>query len=127
MRLGIAGHAVRVESPVATFRIHDASKGVSAPHRRAEDYLEMYERFFATPGLPAEMRAVEAEARAACLVWAGQLFYLDGDHGRARRCYLEALRLHPSSARRGAGFLARTLLPAKAARGLRSIRARSSM
>jgi glycosyltransferase involved in cell wall biosynthesis len=128
LRLGLAGHAARVTSPVATFRIHDESKGMSSPARRAEDYLEMYDRFFATLDLPAEARAVEPEARAACLIWAGQLFYQAGDHGRARRCYLEALHLHPRSVRgRAASFLARTLIPSRAAGRLRSMRARSSV
>jgi glycosyltransferase involved in cell wall biosynthesis len=128
LKLGIAGHAIRVESPVATFRIHAESKGVSAPRQRAEDCLEMYDRFFAANDLPDEMREAESEARAACLIWAGQLFYIEGDHGRARRCYLEALRLYPRSARSGAAsFLARTLIPAKTAGRLRARRARSSM
>jgi glycosyltransferase involved in cell wall biosynthesis len=127
LRLGIAGHASRVAPPVATFRIHDESKGGSAPRRRAEDFLEMYDRFFATPDLPAEMRAVEAEGRSSCLIWAGQLFYEAGDHARARRCYLDAMRLYPGSRRgRTASFLARTLIPPSAAGKLRSMRARSS-
>ena len=127
LRLGIAGRAVRLDSPVATFRIHDESKGMSDPRRRAEDYLEMYDRFFSTPDLPDEMRAVEAEGRAACLIWTGRLFYQDGDHARARRCYLEAFRLHPRSARSQAvSFLARTLIPAKTAGKLRAMRGRSS-
>ncbi len=125
LRLGIAGNATRVESPVATFRIHDESKGGSAPGRRAEDFIEMYDRFFATPDLPDDMRAVEAEARAACLIWAGQLFYQDGDHARARRCYLKALRLYPRAGRgRTPAFLARTLIPANAVGKLRSMRPR---
>ncbi len=123
LKLGIVGHATRLESPVATYRIHAESKGQGAPRRRAEDGLEMYERFFSTPDLPVELKAVEDEARAACLVWAGQLFYVDGDHARARRCYLEALRLHPRLARgRVPSFLARTLIPAKAAGKLRTMR-----
>ena len=123
LRLGLAGHAVRVESPVATYRIHDEAKGMSAPRRRAEDYIEMYDRFFSTPDLPVEVRAVEAESRAACLLWAGQLFYQAGDHGRARRCYLEALRLRPRLIRgRVPSFLARTLIPPKVASGLRAMR-----
>jgi hypothetical protein len=128
LRLGMIGHAVRIERPVATYRIHDESKGVSASSQRAEDYLAMYDRFFATPGLPVEMKAVEAEARAACLTWAGQLFYADGDHARARRCYLEGIRLHPRGVfSRTTSFLARTLVSPKAAGRLRSMRIRSSM
>ena len=124
LRLGAVGHAVKIERPVATFRLHDESKSVgSSPIVRAEDYLAMYDRFFATPDLPPELRAVENEAQAACRIWAGQLFYAGGDHARARRCFAEALRLHPAArAPRTLSYLARTLLPPRAARRLRAAR-----
>jgi glycosyltransferase involved in cell wall biosynthesis len=128
LRLGMIGHAVRIERPVATFRIHEDSKSVSSSFsRRAEDYLQMYDRFFGSPDLTPEVKAVEAEARAACLLRAGQLFYVDGDHRRARRCFLEALRLHPAVVSpRTASYLARTLLPPQVAGRLRSARMQSS-
>jgi len=93
LRLGAVGRAVRIERPVATFRRHDESKSVgSSPARRAEDYLNMYDRFFATPDLPANLRAVENEGRASALTWAGELFYAAGEHARARACFRQALR-----------------------------------
>ena len=115
LRLGLAGRAVRIERPVATFRLHDESKSIgSSPARRASDYLEMYDRFFATPDLPPEMRAVEAESKAAVQFWAGQLYLAGGDRARARRAYLDGLRLNPRAAHpRRVAFLARTLLPTR--------------
>jgi glycosyltransferase involved in cell wall biosynthesis len=125
LRLGLAGRAARIERPVATFRIHDESKSGSPSARRAEDYLEMADRFFALPDLPPDVRAVETEARAACLVRAGQLFYVAGDHRRARGCYVEALRLDRSGRRpTTAALLARTLLPPRLAAWLRTQRPR---
>jgi glycosyltransferase involved in cell wall biosynthesis len=113
LRLGARGHAVRIDRPVATFRLHDESKSIGSSFaRRAEDYVAMYDRFFATPDLPEELRAVEQESKAAVRFWAGQYYLLAGDRARARRSYLDAMRLHrPSVGLRRAGFLARTLLP----------------
>jgi glycosyltransferase involved in cell wall biosynthesis len=127
LRLGLAGRAARVELPVATYRIHEESKSGGSSPERAQDYLEMVDRFFRTAGLPPEVRAVEAESRASCLLRAGQFYYVEGDHARARRCYLEALRLHPSAARPAtASLVARTLLPPSVACRLRAARARRS-
>jgi glycosyltransferase involved in cell wall biosynthesis len=113
LRLGARGHAVRIDRPVATFRLHDESKSVGSSFaRRAEDYVAMYDRFFATPDLPPALRAVEQEAKAAVRFWAGQYFLQDGDRARARRSYLDGMRLHrPAIGVRRAAFLARTLLP----------------
>jgi glycosyltransferase involved in cell wall biosynthesis len=112
LRLGMVGPAVQVERPIATFRLHENSKTMSSASLKAQDYLEMYDRLFRFGALTDEVRAVEAEARAASLLFAGQLFYLDGDHRRARRCYLEALRLHPQAlSPRTASYVARALLP----------------
>lgn len=122
LRLGAAGHAVRIERPVATFRRHDESKSVgSSPARRAEDYLQMYDRFFATPGLPAAVRAVEAEGRASALTWAGELFYAAGEHARARACFRQALRRTWRA--RTLSLLLRASLPVQLVRSLRRRRA----
>jgi glycosyltransferase involved in cell wall biosynthesis len=123
LRLGLAGHAIRIDEPVATFRIHEDSKSVgSSPSRRAEDYLRMYDRFFAQPDLPEAVRAVEPESRASVSTWAGELFYAAGEHRRARECFRRAFGYDRRS--RAISLLLRATLPASLAQSLRALRAR---
>lgn len=121
LRLGIAGRAVRIEEPLATFRIHDESKSVgSSPARRAQDYLRMYERFFSQPDLPPAVRAVEDEAWGSVLMWAGELYYAAGDHKRARGLFRRSFSRHRRA--RAVALMARAMLPATLADAIRRAR-----
>jgi glycosyltransferase involved in cell wall biosynthesis len=113
LRLALAGELVAIDEPLATYRFHDESHSVSGPARRARDYARLVEDVFAWPDLPAELRALEGEAKAQAYLWIARLFYTGHEHQEARRYYLRALRLAPRLAGRRAGLLLRALLPSR--------------
>jgi glycosyltransferase involved in cell wall biosynthesis len=125
LRIGLAGRVERLERPLATYRLHADSKSMSGSvaTARGEDYLRMYDTFFARDDLPSEVAAVETEGRAQAELWAGENFYLGLDMRRARRSYLRALRRDPSRiSPRTLSLVARTFLPRPLVSGLRSLR-----
>lgn len=123
LKVAMTGPVRRLDRPLATYRLHPESKSMTATTRRAEDYVRMYDAIFGRDDLPADVRAVEREARAAALVLAGEDYYAGFDFGRARACYVQALRLHPRGLTpHTASLLARTVLPARLVRALRAAR-----
>ena len=124
LRLALAGDAVLLDRPLATYRLHAESKSTSGTLIKATDHQRLIDWLFAQPGLPPEVRAVQREARSRSQLTAGEYYYAAGQVAKARACYLDGIRLHPAHLdARTAGLVARTLLPgpllqrARAARG----------
>ena len=125
LRFALQGPAVWLERPLGTYRLHADSKSVAGTLIKATDHERLYDALFARADLPAEVRAVEAEARSLSQLTAGEYYYASGDRGRARRAYLRALRLWPRRLDlRTAGLIARTFLPTRVAAAARAARSR---
>ena len=121
LRVGLAGRIARIDVPLAAYRLHDESKTVARPIRRAEDYLRLYDELGAR--LPADLAPLLAEGRSQVSLWAAELFYNGGDHRRARRSLLLGLRLRPRNlSRRWLVLLAKSLVPEPLVRRLRAAR-----
>jgi glycosyltransferase involved in cell wall biosynthesis len=125
LKLALAGSAVRLQQPLATYRLHAESKSTAGTLIKATDHQRLIAALFARDDLPAAVRAVEREARSRSELTAGEYYYAAGDLARARACYVAGLRLHPAHLdRRSAGLLARTLVPRPLLAAARSARSR---
>lgn len=125
LALGLAGTVRRIPHTLATYRLHPGSKTVSAAAGKAADGIRLYDEFFAQDRLPAEVRAVEREARAYAYLWAGEYFYNALEPAQGRRWLLRGLRLHPRHlSLHWLGVLAKSLLPAPLVSRLRASRRR---
>lgn len=121
--VGLAGPVLQLDRILATYRIHDESKSMSAPIRKAEDHLALVERVLARPDLTPAMRQVEREARTRSLLVAGEYFYDGLDLPRARRALLRATLTDPRvHERRTAALVFKSLLPRFAVARLRALR-----
>jgi len=94
--LGLEARQVRrLEGPpLATYRVHAASKSVGEPLRKAHDYARM-------------ASVLPPEGRRAAWLGAGEYFYDALELGPARRALLRARPTSP----RGLGLLAKAWLP----------------
>lgn len=80
---------------LAAMRIHGEAKTVRAPLQRVEERVSVYERFFTTPNLPDDVRAVEREAMRNAYARLASDYFLTGDMKRARRYALAGWRYLP--------------------------------
>jgi glycosyltransferase involved in cell wall biosynthesis len=124
LRLGAVGKVRRLDSTLATYRLHPGSKSIGAPLPKAVDFARVGDEFFAGPDLPESLRPLARVGRASAYSAAGEYFYAGGDSGRARRYLARGLALHPGGvSARSLSLLARSLLPAAVVRQLRGRRA----
>lgn len=120
--LGLRYPSVRIDEPLGTYRLHPASKSMSDAARWAADFQRMYADVFAHE-LPAEIRAVEREARSRAGLTAARLYYNALQLPSARRAQVVALRLYPRHATPGALlFVLKSHLPARALKPLQRLR-----
>jgi glycosyltransferase involved in cell wall biosynthesis len=115
LRVLFAGAAtVRVDRPLALYRIHDRSKtGGGNARTKALDHLRLYEALFSRADVPDTVRAVEEEARARSSLAASEYLLEAGDRGAARRELVRGLRRRPTVLTRYTARLALELfLPA---------------
>jgi glycosyltransferase involved in cell wall biosynthesis len=123
LRVGMVGRVVRIPEQLATYRVHPASKSVSAPVAKAVDQVRTYERLFARPDLPPRVRQLERPALSRAYLIAGEYFYAGLDQRRARQHVLHGLRLRPENLRlHELGLLGKTLLPPRLVTRLRALR-----
>lgn len=123
-RIGMAAPVVRLDRPLATYRLHGDSKSMSRPELAGADFISMYDRFFARPDVTPEVRAVEMEARSQAYLIAGELLYAGLKMREARSAYLRALRTDIRRLRpRTLTLFAKTFLPRPLVRRLRRARA----
>jgi GT2 family glycosyltransferase len=124
LALGMRGPVERISHVLAGYRLHEVSKSVSEPIRKAEDQLRVVDAIYALPDLPPPVLAVEQEARARAELTAAEYFYAAGAHRRAIACVMRSLRRSPRAVLpRAASVGLRTLLPPRVARALRTRRA----
>jgi glycosyltransferase involved in cell wall biosynthesis len=124
LALGLLGPVERISRAVGGYRLHNVSKSVSEPLRKADDQLRVADAIFAQASLPASVRAVEHEARARAQLTAAEYFYAAGAHRRALAGVLRSVRLAPAAVLpRAASVGLRAMLPPRVARALRMRRA----
>jgi glycosyltransferase involved in cell wall biosynthesis len=121
VRLAAHGRAKRLERPLATFRLHPASKTVEPSVAKAEDAVRVAERFFTDPTFPSELRRHARRGRASYHLRAAFVYYQAGRIARARRRFLRALLLAPAAfSRLHLLLFAKSLVPERVVRYRRS-------
>jgi glycosyltransferase involved in cell wall biosynthesis len=95
VRLAVHGRAKRLVRPLATFRLHPASKTVEHSTAKAEDAVRVADTFFTGPAFPPELRRHARRGRASYHLRAAFVYYQAAHISRARRQFLRALLLAP--------------------------------
>jgi len=95
VRLAMHGRVKRLQRPLATFRLHPASKTVEPSVAKAEDAVRLAETFFTGPKFPPELRRHARRGRASYHLRAAFVYYQAARIARARRQFLRALLLAP--------------------------------
>ena len=95
LRAGVRHKIAYVPELLSTYRLHPDSKTVAQAAKAAPELEYLYEKFFSTPGLPAEVRALQSRAMVNMLFTSGG-YYLQGGRPReAARLAWRALRAYP--------------------------------
>ena len=125
LRLSVHGRFVRIPEPLATVRLHPASKSVARAVLKARDAGRFADVVLADAELPAPLRAHAKRGRAAMLLRSGMNYYAALDLRDARRQLLRAVAADPGIvSRRWASLTAKSLLPASIVHRLRERRVR---
>ena len=66
---------MRLERPLATFRLHPASKTVEPSTAKAEDAARLADTFFTGPTFPSELRRHARRGRASYHLRAAFVYY----------------------------------------------------
>jgi len=123
VKLSAYGRAERLDRPLATFRLHAASKTVETSIAKAEDSLRLAETFFRGPAIPQELRRYARRGRGSHHFRAALVLYQAGEIARARREFLRALVLAPLALTRlHALLLLKSLVPERVVRRRRARR-----
>jgi glycosyltransferase involved in cell wall biosynthesis len=121
VRLAVHGRAKRLERPLATFRLHPASKTVEPSTAKAEDAARLADTFFTGPTFPPELRRHARRGRASYHLRAAFVYYQAGRIARARRQFVRALLLAPLAfSRLHLLLFAKSLVPERVVRYRRS-------
>ena len=112
--VALAGPVIAVHRPLATYRLHEASKTVMVSRDKALEYAHLTDDVFAALPPESPLRRYEREGRAHSRVWAAVLFDAAKDPRTARAYALEAARLYPRIvSRRWLWLLLRSLVPSR--------------
>jgi glycosyltransferase involved in cell wall biosynthesis len=121
VRLAVHGRAKRLERPLATFRLHPASKTVEPSTAKAEDAARLADTFFTGSTFPPELRRHARRGRASYHLRAAFVYYQAGRIARARRQFVRALLLAPRAfSRLHLLLFAKSLVPERVVRYRRS-------
>jgi glycosyltransferase involved in cell wall biosynthesis len=121
VRLSVHGRAKRLERPLATFRLHPASKTVEPSTAKAEDAARLADTFFTGTTFPSELRSHARRGRASYHLRAAFVYYQAGRIARARRQFLRALLLEPRAfSRLHLLLFAKSLVPERIVRRRRA-------
>ena len=99
LRLGLQGSFVHVGEVLAHYRVHPGSQSfAAAPPAVAEEPVRLMEGFFGDPRLPAELRALRAEAMSSAHLHSARLLVRAGHYRRGLAAARRAIDLYPRSA-----------------------------
>ena len=117
------GTARQVREPLATYRLHTASKSIGADLRKARSYVAFGDEVLAPDALPERLRDAARQGRSTAYLRAGDYFYWGFELGEARRYLIKGLALYPRNAsRRWLSLAAKSLLPRRAVMRFRARR-----
>ena len=123
VRLSVHGRAKRLERPLATFRLHAASKTTEPSVAKAEDAARVADTFFTGPAFPDELRRYARSGRASYHLRAALVYYQAAAIARARQHFVRALLLAPRAfSRLHVLLFAKSLVPERVVRRRRSRR-----
>jgi glycosyltransferase involved in cell wall biosynthesis len=95
LRAGIKHRIAYLPEVLSTYRLHAASNTVSQSARVAPELEYMYQKYFASPDLPAQIRAMEKQAMANMYFTSGGYSMKGNDSARAARMGNMAVRTYP--------------------------------
>ena len=95
VRLSVHGRARRLDRPLATFRLHAASKTVEPSVAKAEDAVRLADTFFGGPRFPPALQRYARRGRASFHLRAAFVYYQAAHVARARRQFARAFVLAP--------------------------------
>jgi glycosyltransferase involved in cell wall biosynthesis len=97
LRLARAGYAFGyLDQPLLQYRIHANSMSASVTPQQVQGWLAVLAKFFADPELPADIRALEAEAYSVLHYETAGRYYRDGAIELAQHHLNQAIRACPS-------------------------------
>jgi glycosyltransferase involved in cell wall biosynthesis len=127
LRLSGAGPVEHVPILLAGYRLHEESKTVGEPIKRAQDFVRLAEGFLRSAELPPVLAPHARAGRASAYFEAGELAYEAIEIRRARRYFFRGARLANGRVPRRARAIAiRTMLPEGAVRRLRHWRRKTA-
>jgi FkbM family methyltransferase len=101
LRLLFAGaKTMRIDKPLAVYRIHPKSKTGGETLKKAYDHRRLEDAVFSRSDVPPAVRVVEREARARSAFVAAEFFLGAGERRRARHELLRGLALAPRAVSR---------------------------
>jgi glycosyltransferase involved in cell wall biosynthesis len=115
LRVATAGPVVRVDEPLATFRLHGESKSMSRHEQMAQECIRFADDFWGGDA-PAPLQRYARSGRATYYRRAALNLAVGGDRSAARRLFLRSLALSPRGmTAKQASRLVRTLAPRRRA------------
>lgn len=95
MRAGLYFKIDHTDGVWSTYRLHAESKTVSQSVKAAPELIYMYEKFFSTPDLPAEIKALQREAMMNMYFTSGGYYLQGGDQKSAAAMASKAKQQNP--------------------------------
>jgi glycosyltransferase involved in cell wall biosynthesis len=100
LRIAQAGYGLAyLDEPLVHYRVHAGSMTAAISPRQVASWEAGLDKFFRTPGLAPDIRALEHEARAVLHFETAGRYCRTGLVAAAREQLAEALRLHPQVSR----------------------------
>jgi glycosyltransferase involved in cell wall biosynthesis len=125
MALSRVGKARQLHEPLATYRVHPASKSSGSPLRRAVSLERLAEDLPRSDLFDGERARLARATRSGGYLAAGEDYYAALETGRARACLWKGLVTYPPNATpRKLSLALKSLLPRRAIAGLRAARGR---
>ena len=97
LRAGVRHKIAYTPELLSTYRLHPESKTVAQAAKAAPELEYLYEKFFSTPDLPAEIRALQKRATANMFFTSGGYYLEGGKRREAARMAWRALRTYPAA------------------------------
>lgn len=96
LQIALAGYPfVCIQEPLGAFRVMPGTRSDTEVVNQARDTLEVLDRVFADPRLPADVLAVKDQAYGTMRFWISCRFYATGHWDDAQRNLAEVLTLRP--------------------------------
>jgi hypothetical protein len=96
IRLGLQGRFLRIQEPLAKFRIHEKSQSHAEPdEERSEEILGVMKRYFLLEGIPKTVLERKKKALSSAYIVAARFHLRAGRYGLVFSRLLTAIQLNP--------------------------------